>query len=331
MIWDLRTNQPQQSVKAHEREVNYLSFNPYNERILATASSDTTIGLFDTRKLSVPLHVLSSHTNPLGYCCFSPCTGFSALGTAGFLYSALVSLHWIVDLKENIFLFKFACEGDKKRILELGPWNIEGFPLILKMWHQNLSVEDMDFSSIPIWIQVHNLSIEYMSKENAKEIGALVREVIEADKKGGKPVSNSSRGGPNEVIDKKGLIDLQFSGNPYTWSNKREGFANIKERLDRAFANERWRLIFPRATIHNLPASSSDHSPIVLFTEGEQRDVKKPFKFEEAWTRDETSFFVVEKAWRSDVYGTSLYKVCRKIKETKREFRRWNKEWFGNI
>ncbi|KAK4562255.1 hypothetical protein RGQ29_004929 [Quercus rubra] len=62
MIWDLRTNQPQQSVKAHEREVNYLSFNPYNEWILATASSDTTIGLFDTRKLSVPLHVLSSHT-----------------------------------------------------------------------------------------------------------------------------------------------------------------------------------------------------------------------------------------------------------------------------
>lgn len=87
----------------------------------------------------------------------------------------------IVDLKENIFLFKFACEGDKKRILELGPWNIEGFPLILKMWHQNLSVEDMDFSSIPIWIQVHNLPIEYMSKENAVEIGALVGEVLEVD------------------------------------------------------------------------------------------------------------------------------------------------------
>ena len=26
----------------------------------------------------------------------------------------------IVNLKENIFLFKFACEGDKKRTLELG-------------------------------------------------------------------------------------------------------------------------------------------------------------------------------------------------------------------
>ncbi|RYR22659.1 hypothetical protein Ahy_B03g067967 isoform A [Arachis hypogaea] len=83
IIWDLRTNKAQQSVKAHENEVmpvivnayrvflfikliklvNFISFNPYNEWIVATASSDTTIALFDTRKLAEPLHVLSSHTD----------------------------------------------------------------------------------------------------------------------------------------------------------------------------------------------------------------------------------------------------------------------------
>jgi histone-binding protein RBBP4 len=62
MIWDLRTNTAQHSVQAHEKEVNYVSFNPYNEWILATASSDATVGLFDIRKLASPLHVLSSHT-----------------------------------------------------------------------------------------------------------------------------------------------------------------------------------------------------------------------------------------------------------------------------
>lgn len=60
MIWDLRTNKHQQSVVVHEKEVNYLSFNPYNEWVLATASSDTTVGLFDMRKLTSPLHVLSN-------------------------------------------------------------------------------------------------------------------------------------------------------------------------------------------------------------------------------------------------------------------------------
>ncbi|KVH96528.1 G-protein beta WD-40 repeat-containing protein [Cynara cardunculus var. scolymus] len=62
MIWDLRTNKHEQSVVVHEKEVNYLSFNPHNEWVLATASSDTTVGLFDMRKLTSPLHVLSSHT-----------------------------------------------------------------------------------------------------------------------------------------------------------------------------------------------------------------------------------------------------------------------------
>ncbi|CAH9056738.1 unnamed protein product [Cuscuta europaea] len=63
IIWDTRTNKPQHSVLVHEKEVNYLSFNPYNEWVVATASSDTTVGLFDMRKLNAPLHILSSHTD----------------------------------------------------------------------------------------------------------------------------------------------------------------------------------------------------------------------------------------------------------------------------
>ncbi|KAK7836574.1 uncharacterized protein CFP56_022361 [Quercus suber] len=49
------------------------------------------------------------------------------------------------------------------------------------MWNQNMAVEDIDFSSLPRWIQVHDLPIEHMSNENAKEIGAMVGEVLEVD------------------------------------------------------------------------------------------------------------------------------------------------------
>nr|POE83537.1 hypothetical protein CFP56_48269 [Quercus suber] len=87
----------------------------------------------------------------------------------------------IVDLSDNIYLFKFAAEGDRKRVIELGPWNIEGFPLILKPWDQKLQVRDIDFSFIQLWVQVHNLPIEYMSKENAENIGALLGKVLEVD------------------------------------------------------------------------------------------------------------------------------------------------------
>ena len=107
--------------------------------------------------------------------------------------------------------------------------------------------------------------------------------------------------------------------------------ANIKERLDRAFANERWRLIFPRTIVQHIPASLFDHLPIILISKGEQRQFKRPFKFVEAWTIDETSSFVVEKVWKESLNGTPMFEVYKKIKETKNEFRKWNREWFGNI
>ncbi|KAF5176558.1 Histone-binding protein msi1 [Thalictrum thalictroides] len=74
-IWDLRSsvlNKPQSSVTAHEKEVNYLSFNPFNEWILATASSDTTINLFDLRKLTGALHSFSGHTEEVFQVEWSP-------------------------------------------------------------------------------------------------------------------------------------------------------------------------------------------------------------------------------------------------------------------
>ena len=45
----------------------------------------------------------------------------------------------------------------------------------------NMSIEDMNFSSIPLWVQVHGIPFEYMSKENVEEIRTLVGEVLEVD------------------------------------------------------------------------------------------------------------------------------------------------------
>lgn len=53
-------------------------------------------------------------------------------------------------------------------------------------------------------------------------------------------MGNSSNGGYTSLINELGWIDVGFSGSLYKWTNRRRGAANIMERLDRGFANERF-------------------------------------------------------------------------------------------
>ena len=120
--------------------------------------------------------------------------------------------------------------------------------------------------------------------------------LLQVDKKGGKPFSSSSSNGFNALVSQQGLIDLGFSGNPYTWTNKCLNFANIKERLDRAFSNTEWRSTFPKASVYHFPTTTSDHNPIILNTNGLDSSTPKPFRFEAMWTRDGSSTQVIKAA-----------------------------------
>ncbi|KAK3030664.1 hypothetical protein RJ639_035868 [Escallonia herrerae] len=100
-----------------------------------------------------------------------------------------------------------------------------------------------------------------------------------SDKRGGRPYASPSHGGFPSVMLEKGLVDLGFSGNPFTWTNKQPLQANIRERLDRGLGNPQWCILFPNATIKHLSAILSDHNPISFNTAGSNQSGPKPFKF----------------------------------------------------
>ena len=86
------------------------------------------------------------------------------------------------------------------------------------------------------------------------------------------------------------LDDLGFSGDVFTWRNKQTiGNTHIRERLDRAVANERWRMKFPFMHVKNGVPYHSDHRPIVLSTKMIQRGEGGGcgFKFEVSWIKEE--------------------------------------------
>ncbi|KAK3037266.1 hypothetical protein RJ639_029678 [Escallonia herrerae] len=153
----------------------------------------------------------------------------------------------------------------------------------------------------------------------------------QSEKQGGRPVQNSSPGGLNGFINNNFLLDLGFSGNPFTWTNNRPLSANIKERLDKAYANSQWRFLFPDAAIIHLLGKCSDHLPIVLKTHKTSFLGPKPFRFEAGWTRDPSSHLVVKSAWRQHVAGSVAEILCKKTTLTSSMLRKWNLSHFGHI
>ena len=116
------------------------------------------------------------------------------------------------------------------------------------------------------------------------------------EKRGGKPATKSSVNSIRTFITNSTAIDLGFKGPPFTWTNKREGLANIKERFDQCLCNQEWQLLFPKVGFTHLCATNSNHSPILLDANFEDENITRPFRSEAMWTKDETSREVVDKA-----------------------------------
>lgn len=59
-------------IQAHQKECNVIRFNPHEPHLFITASSDTTIALWDQRNSAFPMHVLEGHTGAVFSGVWSP-------------------------------------------------------------------------------------------------------------------------------------------------------------------------------------------------------------------------------------------------------------------
>ena len=123
-------------------------------------------------------------------------------------------------------------------------------------------------------------------------------------KRGGCAVTESSVSHLRDFMSNTGAINLGFTGPSFTWSNRREGLANIKERLDQGLCDQEWQSLFPKAGVKHLCNSNSDHNPIMLDTILELDVLSWPLRFEAMWTREKESRSIVENAWKIWVEGS---------------------------
>jgi hypothetical protein len=85
-----------------------------------------------------------------------------------------------------------------------------------------------------------------------------------------------------------GLNDLGFIGLPFTFDNQRSGRNNVRVRLDRAVADDRWRNIFTDASVVHLVSPCSDHAQILVQLNQKTRmpQGRRCLRYEILWERD---------------------------------------------
>ncbi|PNX85909.1 hypothetical protein L195_g041983, partial [Trifolium pratense] len=129
--------------------------------------------------------------------------------------------------------------------------------------------------------------------------------------------------GFREAIQDCNLIDIPLQGYPFTWIRRRGKPDMVEEKLDRAMATQRWIDLFPNSKLSNLIADRSNHSPILLsLIDRDNRNVKRPFRFENAWLKENELQNVVTSSWRRD----EELEVLEKLNQCREDLERWGKQ-----
>lgn len=74
------------------------------------------------------------------------------------------------DLGSNTVLILFSSEADSLKILSQQSWSFDKYLIGLYKPIEEEFVEDAKFTSVPFWIQIHNLPFNRMNKANAEAI-----------------------------------------------------------------------------------------------------------------------------------------------------------------
>ncbi|XP_059074891.1 uncharacterized protein LOC131874942 [Cryptomeria japonica] len=119
----------------------------------------------------------------------------------------------------------------------------------------------------------------------------------------------------------------------FTWTNRRQGFTNIAERLDRFLVGEGWILEGIPTIASTLPISTSDHYPLQMDIGTATQGGGGYFKFQNMWWREKSLKSQLEQWWMEckHIQGTPSFCFVKKLLFVKNKLKIWNRDVFKNI
>lgn len=87
----------------------------------------------------------------------------------------------VIDLGQNVYLFRFSLQDDYDKALLGGPWFILDHYLMITKWKPNFRPSMNPFSNMTVWIRFPELPVEYYDKQALFEIAKIAGQPIRAD------------------------------------------------------------------------------------------------------------------------------------------------------
>ena len=94
------------------------------------------------------------------------------------------SVQEVVEIREmsgNLYAISFADKLSMETALEEGPWSVMGCCLNLKRWEVDQAIQEVSFSKVTFWIQIHKLPLELLTEQNARKIGSVLGELVSVE------------------------------------------------------------------------------------------------------------------------------------------------------
>lgn len=123
-------------------------------------------------------------------------------------------------------------------------------------------------------------------------------------------------------------MEMPSIGGKFTWTSNSTGVGFKQTRLDRAFTNQAWIDFWPDARLEFFNGTNDYKGMIVTFSQVEKSN--KPFRLFNNWLEDPEYMALARTGLSTQVQGTGLYKIQKKLKEVKTLTKQWlaNKEGF---
>ncbi|XP_055831093.1 uncharacterized protein LOC129900189 [Solanum dulcamara] len=155
--------------------------------------------------------------------------------------------------------------------------------------------------------------------------------IVNEEKLGGLPFTQHEAYNFTQYINNCGLSEVKLTGSKYTWWNGRIEEDCMLKRLDRIMGNSTFMNTFPSSEVSHLIRQGSDHASIQIICRTEEKNIIRPFRFLNFWTKHHQFKEVVQANWKTDIMGNPFMIFHAKLKNVKKALIKWSRYMFVNI